>query len=1468
MSELLLTWLNEDMKLSRRVNEFEAAFASGYLVGEILYKANQQHNFGDFIDMDSADAKIVNFCLLEPTMRALEIRMDPVFAVSIMNEEKGAAAKLLYQLKMAIERTARSGAVSCKLYKAGGILPIHNVPGRLPKHVYDPVKHKSFEHSIRLHVKAQDELKREKLKKEATVQLAKDMADKKAAYHENLEATRQQRLHLTKIQREFTQITTEGETEAWTTAQAKRHERERRKARYNRLVASKQKQRQVPFIAIISSLTEAITTECVNEVTHSIAAFEKTNGFIPVKQPKTNSPLKKMLPRQMSIGYGVRSLRTAFKQVDVTVPENRIHHHPQHHTKKEDEFTPQKQIVAAKRQQRELRCEIQKKRRTKFLKKCVDRQKKVNDDVVQMSLETTLLRPSSCELQLDAKRKNIVAYMDVVAENRAAREKCYFDRQDADDLEAIARDACAYGMLHHRYTDAVFAQNERAERLKEASTAAILQSHVALCQEVLLRIIELTDRAANYRATSMWILPKEVFIPEPTWHEYLSFFTLASDKEFTDWTLEPCLNTLAYREHITTTRNTTLIAEGRNTCAISDQNPQYIFGKLERNHVLGEVIKYCRSITAPLLLPPATEPLPKFALKLALLGKPFTGRKTCAKALQQKYNLAVLSVHTLLESARKEQSSLGTRASQLLKSGQMVPNELYVELLKQAITSLDQNQYQGWIIVDYLSNADEAQDVERFLSGMVEDALPPTSEVFASILAPGVPPKPLPLNYFQGRSGLDLVFGIEIDRTKLYRHCLGKLVDPISNERFHMQYDPPKDTSITRFRLQQWRDPVVANEIVSLLGQSYDVATRELYAWFDRYSTLRHIKTDDPTTTMCDYIDEYLHRLSIQADQAKRAVEAAATVEMEAQETRQRQISSMDDNLILALQDEANASQALKAGEEAKLKKDELTSLRTAVDVAHQSVVDATATANQFFHAEKKASQLVPEVSSIIATEPLAQYLSALWAICEENYEKSLERGFSMVREYRSRVEQHAVGLMEYYCAFVRRADLKQSIVDAFQLDFNLNIVEDMRFDEATKMELHLRTDTLFDALSTTLAEKLVESSAMLESLLHDQWKEDVIASIQLIATMCFQAEVDRFFASVTLLVDAIAGFEVGLLKLDDAKPPQLPWKEPTEEEKEATTVQTNSKKKKAPAVVEVEVIPLTPTQEVALNAQKARETCANFVTKWLKLPNALGTTSGTATPERVPLNKKDAHHADKGGLASGQSTPVPKKDTIASANAMQALSFEYDLVLSRLGALQRWIETTIEHVEMVFSKLEKDLRAFLDSRMSDEKCAVVALVEFIRSKIEAEENIPYRLVVEESITSRIPPLSQFIQDTQVRYDNSTRVIEKSVAPPYPQIEQWDEMYLNNRQLNSLVAVLRDCSGGVVSRPVFAEIFARMATRPSMVLPEQWQSGNFEHLASFFDKKESGLIKFFPEVVKSFQAKDLVQEILSTIKCE
>lgn len=57
----------------------------------VLYRSNKE-------------AKVTNFFLVEEVLRKLRVKFDAKLIHQIMNEERGASLRLLYQVKLAVEK--------------------------------------------------------------------------------------------------------------------------------------------------------------------------------------------------------------------------------------------------------------------------------------------------------------------------------------------------------------------------------------------------------------------------------------------------------------------------------------------------------------------------------------------------------------------------------------------------------------------------------------------------------------------------------------------------------------------------------------------------------------------------------------------------------------------------------------------------------------------------------------------------------------------------------------------------------------------------------------------------------------------------------------------------------------------------------------------------------------------------------------------------------------------------------------------------------------------------------------------------------------------------------------------------------------------------------------------------------------------------------------------------------------------
>ena len=109
MTSLLVEWVNDELQLEPPLTEETLAeeLGSGFILGALLHRHNQLAEHERLRRRDTADARIENFCVLEPTLASLGVRFDANAALGIMNAKPGAAAMVLYQLKVQLEKLAK-----------------------------------------------------------------------------------------------------------------------------------------------------------------------------------------------------------------------------------------------------------------------------------------------------------------------------------------------------------------------------------------------------------------------------------------------------------------------------------------------------------------------------------------------------------------------------------------------------------------------------------------------------------------------------------------------------------------------------------------------------------------------------------------------------------------------------------------------------------------------------------------------------------------------------------------------------------------------------------------------------------------------------------------------------------------------------------------------------------------------------------------------------------------------------------------------------------------------------------------------------------------------------------------------------------------------------------------------------------------------------------------------------------------
>lgn len=139
--------------------------------------------------------------------------------------------------------------------------------------------------------------------------------------------------------------------------------------------------------------------------------------------------------------------------------------------------------------------------------------------------------------------------------------------------------------------------------------------------------------------------------------------------------------------------------------------------------------------------------------KIVLLGPPGSGKGTQAERLDDELGLIRLSTGDMLREAVRNGTELGLEAKKFMDSGNLVPNELVIGLMKEKISGLKG----GFILDGYPRTVEQA------------DALATITDIDVAV-------------------NLDVSDDELVDRLTKRRSC------PNCNAVYHLLYKPPKDS--------------------------------------------------------------------------------------------------------------------------------------------------------------------------------------------------------------------------------------------------------------------------------------------------------------------------------------------------------------------------------------------------------------------------------------------------------------------------------------------------------------------------------------------------------------------------------------------------------------------------------------------------------------------------------------------------
>jgi adenylate kinase len=147
----------------------------------------------------------------------------------------------------------------------------------------------------------------------------------------------------------------------------------------------------------------------------------------------------------------------------------------------------------------------------------------------------------------------------------------------------------------------------------------------------------------------------------------------------------------------------------------------------------------------------------RYGMDIILLGPPGSGKGTQAKMVADKYHVKHISTGDILRENVRNGTPLGKEADSYMKKGQLVPDQLLVNIIKDRLAQPDVKG--GWMLDGYPRTIPQAEALEKIL--------PSLGQKIDVVLNIDVPDKEL------------------VDRLSGRRMCK-------CGVSYHLQFNPPK----------------------------------------------------------------------------------------------------------------------------------------------------------------------------------------------------------------------------------------------------------------------------------------------------------------------------------------------------------------------------------------------------------------------------------------------------------------------------------------------------------------------------------------------------------------------------------------------------------------------------------------------------------------------------------------------------
>ncbi|XP_078485176.1 sperm flagellar protein 2-like [Ciona intestinalis] len=1092
MTDILCNWLNDEVNLSKKLDksQFAEDFASGFYLGEILHKFQLQHDFDKFSAGQTADAKLNNFTRLEPVLHLLEIPFDTNIAYDIMMMRHGTATRLLYQMYIALHRKVKSNLTGAAMESMRPSAP---------------VKLEQIESGL---------------------------------YKERLKTLlpRESDLILEKVSTKF---------------QAKRKDNERKAldARYKEMEKYNEISQQQRQAALEKSRVAK------QKQTEILAKIQAATVHIP-KPPPTKTLKVMNMKRELRQRREAELVRNEIKGFESNLTklvaptssqtdqsdggdaglQNSIEYLQQIKTRLEEDSTARDERA---------------KRRRKVLVDQMKAHHAQEESLRQEQVVQRLMRQSQQERRIAVQLMQARREKDVIRKNRIFQEKQVEARRLQDFQDALDKEAALNKLAKEEYEEEIQRELELHQRIRSQHAHEKYRQHYNFCQEVLNAITDFACKIAEYRELT------DKKVPEKLVREWRDFVIMGKPLYIS--------SDFALREKIELEKENLLddqdFSEYKNMVGEWKPLEDTEISQPANNNILGHILHRMFSIVAP--TPPPTPPpvFPEFPIRVAVLGKMFAGKSSIISSLVKQHRIVQLSMNEILSSAvdalsegneedeqsddLANQNALAEKAVEHLKKGEIVPNEILVDLLVDRIHKIPAGT--GWILDGFPTNIEQALLLEKALTGSdVSYSRDKKDKRKSSVVSDPKPVKAKPAT----PPGLHMVVHLDVsDATILSRAC-GRTYGTESGETFHTEYEPPPFGSHTGLgkvdQIKNVQDPAFEHEQVQHRITSFHSNWEKMEKLYSEITTVQHVDAEAAKDTVYAQLEKTVFSTLNKIQEKSEEEFATELSDKLSEEIPKEDVKPQRSDLLRP--DSASSRKSKDSVRSARSKtksgKGSARDRKKSGEKTDKKSRSRSASSKSSKDKRKSATPPPAAVPEVVEPEevnkpkpgdqgweyvkeelPLTLVHSSVpyWKNAEMTYIKSCKFVFREIRMERESIIRYLYEIRQDFQLHLRRPDHKQTFVTAWHHDYN-SVAEDLRKDEETQAELHQRLDDLREKLWDICDTRKEEVEVERSNLISEGWLQDHLGILTNLYLTLMQGEIDRFEDTARIVKDYYSG--------------------------------------------------------------------------------------------------------------------------------------------------------------------------------------------------------------------------------------------------------------------------------------------------------------------------------------------------------